>query len=123
MSAPPWFRGDKSRYSPGELLLAALSSNHMTSFLEIASEMGLVVVSYVDDADACARLGARGDGYMAEVTLRPVVTVLPGPHATETSVAWIHERAAEMSVVCKSVALAVTIEPGPLAILEEAVSA
>jgi organic hydroperoxide reductase OsmC/OhrA len=117
MSVPQWNRGDPTRYDPGELFLAALASSHMARFLEIASQVGLVVVAYDDDVAACARLGSRGDGQFADVVLRPSVVVRAGPHANVAEVARIHKRAQSMSIVCKSVSVAVTVLPGQLTVL------
>src|SRR5215212_8243742 len=49
-SASPPYRGDGSRADPEDLLVAALSSCHMLSFLAIAAKKKLVVTSYQDDA-------------------------------------------------------------------------
>lgn len=123
MSAPEWFRGDKARYNAGELFIAAAASSHMLRFLEIASQVGLVVVKYDDDIVGSAHLGSRGDGRIASVTLRPHITVLAGPHATEAEVARMHERAQSMSLVCQSITLPIDVEPGPLTIIDEVVTA
>lgn len=122
MSAPEWFRGDKTRYNAGELFLAAAASSHMLRFLEIASQVGLVVLAYDDDVVGSAYLGSRGDGRIAEVVLRPRVTVLAGPHATEAEVARMHERAQSMSLVNQSVAISIGVEPGPSTIVDEVVT-
>jgi organic hydroperoxide reductase OsmC/OhrA len=122
MSAPEWFRGDRARYNAGELFIAAAASSHMLRFLEIASQVGLVVVRYDDDVVGSAELGSRGDGRIAGITLRPHITVLAGPHATDAEVARMHERAQSMSLVCQSLAISIDVEPGPLTIIDEVVT-
>lgn len=117
MSAPVWSRGSGAAYCPGELLLTALVSGHMIRFLEVASEVGLVVVEYHDDVEGSVQQGSRGDGRMGYVTLQPRVTVRPGPFATEAQVARLHQRAQSMSVVRSSVAVEVAVQPGPLTVL------
>ena len=116
LTAPTWFRGDPARHTPSELLLAALASSHMMSFLEIASDRGLVVVGYHDEPEESIELSSRGDGRVSSVVLRPCVTVRPGPLANESEVRRIHECAASVSVVRSSVAVDVAVAPGPLTV-------
>lgn len=73
-SAPGDYGGDASASNPEELLLAALSSCHMLTFLAVAANRGYVIDSYHDDASA--ELGKNADGKMAVVsaTLAPKVT-------------------------------------------------
>ena len=121
-SAKPRFRGDPTRYSPGELLVAAVASSHMLRFLEVASQVGLVVVDYHDAVGGTAELSPRGDGEIVEVVLRPTVTVADGPYANEVKIAMLHHRAQSMSLVGKSVNLPVKVEPGELVVLNAAES-
>jgi organic hydroperoxide reductase OsmC/OhrA len=76
-SADPLFRGDPSLLNPEELLVAALSSCHMLSYLALAARHGLVVVAYEDAASGTMAL-AGGGGRFTEVVLRPRVTVPAG---------------------------------------------
>lgn len=73
-SASGDYGGDASASNPEELLLAALSSCHMLTFLAIAANRGYTIDSYHDDA--VAELGKNADGKMAVVkaTLAPKVT-------------------------------------------------
>src|SRR5207247_1062352 len=77
-SADPHFRGDASLANPEELLLAALSSCHMLSYLALCARAGLRVVAYDDAADGALELSPDG-GRIREVTLRPRVTIAGGP--------------------------------------------
>lgn len=74
-SSDPTFRGDRSRWNPEQLLLAALSQCHMLSYLHVAVTQGIVVTDYVDQAEGTMRLNADGSGEFTSVTLRPQVTV------------------------------------------------
>src|ERR1700756_3603069 len=49
-SASPAYKGDAAKADPEDMLVAALSSCHMLSFLAIASKKKLTVNSYEDDA-------------------------------------------------------------------------
>lgn len=77
LSADPAFRGDPAQYNPEELLLAALSSCHMLSYLSEAARKGLVVVAYEDRATGTMRQEGSG-GHFTEVILHPIVTVAAG---------------------------------------------
>ena len=50
LSASPAYRGDATRADPEDLLVAALSSCHMLSFLAICTKKKVTVQSYEDDA-------------------------------------------------------------------------
>src|ERR1700693_1173177 len=47
-SADPAFRGARERWSPEELLVAALSQCHMLWYLVLCAKEGIVVTAYVD---------------------------------------------------------------------------
>ncbi len=74
-SSDPSFRGDKSRYSPEDLLLDAISSCHMLWYLHLCAVNGVVVTNYVDQATAIMAEESDGSGQFTEATLNPVVTV------------------------------------------------
>lgn len=68
------FMGNDAYADPEQLLLSALSSCHMLTFLAVAANRGYVIDSYHDDA--VAELGKNADGKIAVVkaTLAPKVT-------------------------------------------------
>jgi len=73
-SSDPHFRGDAARHNPEELLVAALSTCHMLSYLHLCAVNGVVVTAYTDRATGTLETAGDG-GRMTEVTLRPSVTV------------------------------------------------
>ena len=73
-SSDPSFLGDKNRYNPEELFLAALSSCHMLWYLHLCSEAGVIVTAYVDNAKGTMMENETG-GHFTEVILYPKVTV------------------------------------------------
>ena len=77
-SSDPNFRGDRTRYSPEELLVASLSSCHMLWYLHLCSMNHLTVVNYRDEALGVMRENADGSGEFVRVTLKPTVTVTAG---------------------------------------------
>src|SRR5436190_12919766 len=76
-SSSPAYKGDGSKPDPEDLLVAALSSCHMLSFLAIAAKKRLAVHSYRDDAvgflENDSSDGKGGKLWIARVILRPKV--------------------------------------------------
>jgi organic hydroperoxide reductase OsmC/OhrA len=105
-SSDPAFRGDRDRYNPEELLVAALSQCHMLWFLHLATEAGIVVTAYRDHAVGTMAEDADGGGRFTGVTLRPRVTV----HSGHERLAELHERAHHRCFVANSVNFPVTVQ-------------
>lgn len=72
-TADPTFHGDRDRWNPEQLLLAALSQCHMLSYLHVAVKHGVVVSGYDDQATGILRLNRDGSGEFLEATLQPRV--------------------------------------------------
>jgi organic hydroperoxide reductase OsmC/OhrA len=72
-SSDPSFRGDKSRYSPEDLLLASVAACHMLWYLHLCSVAGVVVTAYEDRAEGTMVETSDGGGYFTEVILKPVI--------------------------------------------------
>ncbi|MDB4882230.1 MAG: OsmC-like protein [Gemmatimonadetes bacterium] len=89
-SADPMFRGDPALHNPEELLVMALSSCHLLSYLARAARAGVHVVAYADSAAGTMEL-AGGGGRFTEVVLHPVVTIAEG-HDAELATR-LHEQA------------------------------
>jgi organic hydroperoxide reductase OsmC/OhrA len=73
-SADAAFRGDKTLVNPEELLLAALSSCHMLSYLAFCALEGIEVLAYVDRARGLMS-ETGGAGQFVSVTLEPQVVI------------------------------------------------
>src|ERR1700754_790860 len=72
VSGAPAYRGDGTKADPEDLLVAALSSCHMLSFLAICAKKRLTVRSYQDEAVAfLEQAGAKL--WISRVILRPRV--------------------------------------------------
>lgn len=68
-SSDPAFRGDKTKYNPEELFLAAISSCHMLWYLHLCSVNEVVVVEYCDVAKGVMVENKDGSGQFEVVTL------------------------------------------------------
>jgi organic hydroperoxide reductase OsmC/OhrA len=106
-SADPLFRGDSSLHNPEDLLVAALASCHMLSFLAVASRAGVSVLAYTDAAEGTMKFEA-GQGQFSAVALHPRVVVAAGTDVTQ--VHRLHEQAHESCFIARSVNFPVTHE-------------
>jgi organic hydroperoxide reductase OsmC/OhrA len=103
------FHGDRERWNPEELLLAALSQCHMLSYLHVATKHGVVVRGYTDAATGTMVEDGRGGGAFIEATLRPRVVVADA--AMLATAEEIHAEAAEKCFIAASVAFPVHHRP------------
>jgi organic hydroperoxide reductase OsmC/OhrA len=107
-SADPAFRGDPERHNPEELLVAALSSCHLLSFLALCARSRIVVTAYEDLAEGTMREDGRGGGRFVEVVLRPVVTVADETMRARAEA--LHEKAHDVCFIASSVSFPVRHE-------------
>jgi organic hydroperoxide reductase OsmC/OhrA len=107
-SSDPKFRGDSTRYNPEELMVAALSSCHMLSYLHVCAVNGIVVTDYTDDATGTMVETPDGGGHLTEVTLHPVITISAGDAALAAE---LHGKAHHLCFIANSVNFPVHIEP------------
>lgn len=74
-TADPMFRGDATKHNPEDLLLAALSSCHLLTYLALCARARIDVRSYRDKAKGTLLLTPDGGGRFTEVVLHPEVIV------------------------------------------------
>jgi organic hydroperoxide reductase OsmC/OhrA len=108
-SADPTFHGDRDRYNPEQLLLAALAQCHMLSFLHVAVRHGVVVTDYRDEATGRLRLNQDGSGQFESVTLNPHVTVADEAHVGLAE--QMHREANQVCFIARSVNFPVQHSP------------
>lgn len=72
LSSDVAFRGDATLLNPEQLLLMALSSCQLLSFLAVAARQGVDVVAYQDSAVATMPVS---QGWLTQAELRPVIEV------------------------------------------------
>jgi organic hydroperoxide reductase OsmC/OhrA len=95
------FRGDKTKYTPEELLVASLAGCHMLWFLHVCSESGVVVTGYADHPTGIMVETADGGCYFTEVTLHPKVTVDEESMVQKTNE--LHKKANALCFIARSV--------------------
>jgi organic hydroperoxide reductase OsmC/OhrA len=108
-SSDPAFRGDARRYNPEELLVAALSTCHMLSYLHVCAVAGIVVVEYKDQAGGTMEETNDGSGHFTEVVLHPVVTITDASRTEEAN--QLHHRAHELCFIANSCNFPVKHQP------------
>jgi len=107
-SSDPQFRGDRQRWNPEELLVAALSACHQLWYLHLCADAGIVVSAYEDSPEGFMEESADGGGQFTRVVLRPQVTVATGSSAELAQS--LHERAHALCFIARSVNFPVELD-------------
>jgi organic hydroperoxide reductase OsmC/OhrA len=108
-SSDPEFRGDRSRWNPEDLLVAALSSCHHLFFMYLCGQAGIEVLGYEDRAEGTMEENPDGSGQFSAVTLRPKVRLAPGSDVKVAEL--IHHASHEKCFIARSVNFPVRNEP------------
>ena len=103
------FRGDKTKHTPEELLVASLSGCHMLWYLHLCSEAGILVVDYIDNPTGLMLETELGGGHFAEVTLFPTVVVTEQTMVDKALE--LHKKANELCFIARSVNFPVYHKP------------
>lgn len=101
--------GDQSKLNPEDLLVTALSSCHMLSYLYVCAMEGVIITAYTDHATGIMIEKASGGGSFKEVILNPIFYV-----ADESMVAKaieLHHKAHEVCYIANSVNFEVKCNP------------
>jgi organic hydroperoxide reductase OsmC/OhrA len=99
----------KAAVDPEEMLVAALSSCHMLSFLHVARLAGFTVVAYRDHAEGRMEEIAPGRQAVTRVMLHPRIEWL-GAGPDKERLAQLHHEAHEICFIANSVTTQVTVE-------------
>lgn len=105
----PDFGGQPADVDPEQLLLSALSSCHMLTFLALCANRGYVVDSYRDAAVAVLDKNADGKMAVVKATLAPQVAFSGEKEPTPDEYAKLHERAHANCFIAASVKTAVDV--------------
>lgn len=108
-SSDPSFRGDKSRYSPEDLLLDSISACHMLWYLHLCSVHGVVVTAYEDSATGTMVEEKNGSGQFTEATLNPNVTVQQESMVAKANA--LHHEANKLCFIARSVKFPIHHKP------------
>lgn len=94
---------------PEEAYVAAISSCHMLTFLWVASQQGLDVTSYVDEAVGVMTKNERGTPWVSSVVLHPRVTYA-STHPNQEVEEELHHKAHEACYIANSVKTTITVD-------------
>jgi organic hydroperoxide reductase OsmC/OhrA len=100
-SADATFRGDRARWNPEEMLVAALASCHQLAYLHLCADAGIVVTVYADRAEGVMVTTADGAGKFERVMLHPRVTVAAGSDVAKARE--LHHKAHDLCFIARSV--------------------
>lgn len=111
-SSAPGYVGNPEALNPETLLVGALASCHMLTFLAVCAKRGYVVDRYEDAASG--RLDKNAEGRMAitHVTLRPKVAFSGEKQPSAEELERLHERAHANCFIANSVRAEVEVLPG-----------
>ena len=101
--------GDSKKLNPEDLLVTAISSCHMLSYLYVCAMEGIVITSYIDNATGIMIEKESGGGSFKEITLNPICTV-----AHESMIIKaidLHHKAHEICYIANSVNFEVKCNP------------
>lgn len=104
----------ESAVDPEEAFVAAISSCHMMSFLDLARRANFNVASYSDNAQGEMNRIARGKMAITKVVLKPVITLVATEEPDPTWLTDLHEKAHEVCFIANSVNCEIVVEPEPL---------
>lgn len=108
-SNDPMLGGDATKMNPEDLLIASLAACHMLWYLHLASDAGISVVSYRDEALGSGESERDGTGRFLSATLRPTITVEKG--ADLQLAAALHHEVHKYCFIARSVNFPVSYQP------------
>lgn len=73
-SSDPAFLGDKTKWNPEELLVAAASACHKLWYLHLCASAGVIVESYIDHAEGVMD-ESIGHGQFTHIVLKPQIVI------------------------------------------------
>ena len=103
------FVGDKTKLNPEDLLVAAISSCHMLSYLYVCALEGIVIMDYADNATGIMIENEKGGGQFKEVTLNPVFSVAESSMIDKAIE--LHHKAHDLCFIANSVNFPVLNNP------------
>jgi organic hydroperoxide reductase OsmC/OhrA len=109
-SAAPDYLGDSSAIDPEEMLVAALSSCHMLTFLAIASKRSYIVVSYQDNAIGYLEKNSVGKMAITRVDLTPRIIFSGDKQPNHAELGALHEKAHMNCFIANSVQCEINVK-------------
>jgi organic hydroperoxide reductase OsmC/OhrA len=108
LSADPAFLGHREKLNPEQLVVVAVSSCQLLSFLAIAARARVQVVEYDDHAEAEMPEDDK-PMRLTKLTMRPRIVV--GPGVTEERILKLTEMAHNQCYISNSLSTEIVVEP------------
>jgi organic hydroperoxide reductase OsmC/OhrA len=109
-SAAPAYFGNAAAANPETLLLAALASCHMLTFLAVAAKRGFPVASYRDKATGILGKNAEGRMAITHCVLHPRIEFSDGNSPSAEELAAFHDSAHRNCFIANTLNAEVRIE-------------
>ncbi len=109
-SAPDFLRNPQFQ-TPEELLVAAVSSCYLLTFLSITAKQGFIVDSYLDNA-TCVLSNINGNKQaVTQITLRPVIAFKQGNKPDKNNMNQLIKTAHDDCFIANSLTATITVHP------------
>jgi organic hydroperoxide reductase OsmC/OhrA len=108
---PPW--SNPAKVDPEEAFVASVSSCHMLTFLFLASQQGIQVDAYQDDAVGVMTKNDRGVPWISSVTLNPKVVYSGDKRPTPSDEERLHHLAHDQCFIANSIKTEVKVLCAP----------
>ena len=102
-SSAPEYKGDPDRVDPEQLLISALASCHMLTFLAIAELKKYQVESYNDKATGYLEKGESGRPEVTRILLQPRIIFSGDKHPDANELKRMHESAHKNCFIANSI--------------------
>jgi organic hydroperoxide reductase OsmC/OhrA len=109
-SSAPAFFGNADALNPETMLLGALVTCHMLTFVAVASKRGFVVNSYADEAVGVLDKNDKGKMAITHIVLKPKI-VFDGNAPSAEELASLHDKAHANCFIANSIQSHVEISP------------
>lgn len=108
-SSAPEYKGDPACADPEQLLISALASCHMLTFLAIAEHKGYEVKSYHDKATGYLEKGDNGRPQVTRIELQPVIIFSDNNQPDSATLKRMHDSAHRGCFIANSIKTKVEI--------------
>ncbi len=105
-TSAPAFLGSEYHHNPEDLLVAAVASCHMLTYLAVAASSKMTVLSYEDQAEGTLS-NESGVFKFRDIVLKPKITFAPGTDTGKAEA--LHEKAHKNCFIASSVNFPVTV--------------
>lgn len=111
VSASLEYKGEPECADPEQLLLSALASCHMLTFLAVAEQQGYHVEQYQDTPTAYLEKNAQGRMALTRIELTPLVSLRGEQQPDAAMLDKLHERAHRHCFIANSISAQVVVTP------------